>query len=163
MREYGGGWLKSYSDLVLTSTGGGGLLMSFMGAGRDGVGAGVGVLLARDCDFRRFGLPPKGANIVAMCDILMPPEQIDFRGISGKQTSSELQIREGSSLSDRAGRSSPMQCNMYAKHESGTQPTPRALLTEATSCLSFVRASVCPAQIVKTLSKTCMGREDLLL
>ena len=139
--------------------------MSCTGAGRDGVGAGVGVLLARDCDcdFRRFGLPPKGANIVAMCDILMPPEQTDFRGISGKQTSSELQIREGSSLSDRAGAKLADAMQYVCKARVWNTAYSRALLTEATSDLSFVKASACPAQIVNSLSKTCMGREDLLL
>ena len=123
MREYGGGWAKSYSDRVLTRTGGGGVLMSCVGGGSNGVGAGVGVVLAGA--FRRLGLPPKGANIVvADSDILMPPEQTDLRGKFGKQSSSELQIREGPFLSDRAGRSSPMQCNMYAKQKPGTQPTP---------------------------------------
>ena len=122
-REYGGGWVKSYSDRVRTRTGGGRVLTSCVGGSRDGVGAGVGVLLAGA--FRRLGLPPKGANIVvAESDISMPPEQRDFRGIIGKQSSSELQIREGPFLSDRAGRSSPMQCNMYAQQKSGTQPTP---------------------------------------
>lgn len=122
-REYGGGWVKSYSDRVRTRTGGGRVLTSCVGGSRDGVGVGVGVLLAGA--FRRLGLPPKGANIVvAESDISMPPEQRDFRGIIGKQSSSELQIREGPFLSDRAGRSSPMQCNMYAKQKSGTQPTP---------------------------------------
>lgn len=85
MREYGGGWLKSYSDLVRTSTGGGSVLMSSVGDGRDGVGAGVGVLLARDCDFRRFGLPPKGANIVAVYDILMSPERLNSGGYPGNR------------------------------------------------------------------------------
>ena len=94
MREYGGGWVKSYSDRAArTRTGGVGVLMSSGGGGRDGVGAGVGVALAGA--FRRLGLPPKGANIVAECDILMPPEQTDFRGIFGTQSSSELQIRKG--------------------------------------------------------------------
>ena len=122
-REYGGGWVRSYSDRVRTRTGGGRVLTSCVGGSRDGVGAGVGVLLAGA--FRRLGLPPKGANsVVAESDISMPPEQRDFRGIIGKQSSSELQIREGPFLSDRAGRSSPMQCNMYAQQKSGTQPTP---------------------------------------
>ena len=121
--EYGGGWVRSYSDRVRTRTGGGRVLTSCVGGSRDGVGAGVGVLLAGA--FRRLGLPPKGANIVvAESDISMPPEQRGFRGIIGKQSSSELQIREGPFLSDRAGRSSPMQCNMYAQQKSGTQPTP---------------------------------------
>ena len=62
MREYGGGWAKSYSDRVRTRTGSGGVLISCVGGGRDGVDAGVGVLLAGA--FRRLGLPPKGANIV---------------------------------------------------------------------------------------------------
>ncbi len=83
MSEYGGGWVKSYSDRARARTGGGGMLMSSVGGCRDGVGAGVGVVLARA--FRRLGLPPKGANIVAESGILMPPEKIDFRGIFGNR------------------------------------------------------------------------------
>ena len=83
MREYGGGWVKSYSDRARARTGGGGVPMSSIGGGRDGVGAGVGVDLARA--FRRLGLPPKGANIVAESGILMSPEQIDSRGIFGNR------------------------------------------------------------------------------
>ena len=62
IREYGGGWVKSYSDRVRGRAGSGGVLMARVGGGRDGVGTGVGVLLTGA--FRRRGLPPKGANIV---------------------------------------------------------------------------------------------------
>lgn len=60
MREYGGGWVRSYSDRARTRTGGS--ITSLAGAGGDVVGAGFGVVLARA--FRRLGLPPNGANIV---------------------------------------------------------------------------------------------------
>ena len=64
MREYGGGWVRSYSDRARTGTGG--VLMSLGGDGGDDgvgeIGAGVGAVLARA--FRRRGLLPKGANIV---------------------------------------------------------------------------------------------------
>ena len=161
-REYGGGWVKSYSDRVRTRTGGGRVLTSCVGGSRDGVGAGVGVLLAGA--FRRLGLPPKGANIVvAESDISMPPEQRDFRGIIGKQSSSELQIKGGALSFRPCGAKLADAMQYVCTAEVWNTAYSRALLTEATSCSLFARASACPAQIVNPLSKVCMGCEDLLL